>query len=354
MDKKNKIIISIGLLIIVAATVLIITLVDSMTEDKSQGYSGVYTLQPTTTQPVPLATDSWIDLNLIASELATATDTSNESTTMAVISTQGQIQGYFFDTFGNLVDATGKIIVPANQIGINNQGGNNTQGGNNQGSNNTQSGNNQPTDAPIDTTQALDNPVDSGSEFSEFEVDERGVLIDYLGDKQAVMIPQEVQGKYITGIGEGCFEGSDIKSVYIPNTVVAIGNFAFKNCTRLTDVVFVDASVKVVIGSSAFENCVALKNINLPAVELGNSAFGNCTALETAKLAEGSKSIGSYSFSNCTSLQYIVIPESVMKENIGTGVLEGVDENKVYIVSPSGSQAGQYFAEKGYSVTTHE
>ena len=34
MDKKNKIIISIGICIIIVATVLIIALVDSMTEDK--------------------------------------------------------------------------------------------------------------------------------------------------------------------------------------------------------------------------------------------------------------------------------------------------------------------------------
>ena len=346
MDKKNKIIISIGLLIIVAATVLIITLVDSMTEDKSQGYSGVYTLQPTTTQPVPVATDSWIDLNLIASDLATATDTSNESTTTSIITTQGAVQGYFFDSSGNLVDAMGNIIIPANQLG-------NNQGGNTQADNNNQGGNTVESTTKMDTTQALDTPDDDGSEFSEFEVDERGVLINYLGDKQAVMIPQEVQGKYITGIGEGCFEGTDIKSVYIPNTVVAIGNFAFKNCIRLTDVVFVDSTIKVVIGSSAFENCVALKNINLPAVELGNSAFGNCTALETVKLAEGSKSIGSYCFSNCTALQYVVVPESVPKENIGTGVLEGANSD-VYIVSPISSDAYQYFDEKGYKVTTHE
>lgn len=347
MDKKNKIIISIGILIIIVATVLIITLVDSMTEDKSEGYSGVYTLQPTTTQTAPVATDSWIDLNLIASDLATATDTSNVSTTAGVITTAGGVQGYFFDSFGNLVDAAGNIIIPANQLG-NNQSGNNTQGGSNQGGNNVQI-----PDTTIDTTSALDTPVDDGSELGEFEIDEKGVITKYLGDKQDIIIPQKEQGKLITGIGPGCFEGTNIKSVYIPDTVVAIGNFAFKNCTRLTTVEFVSSSTKVVIGSSAFENCVSLKKISLPAVELGNSAFGNCTALESAKLAEGSKSIGSYCFSNCTALKYVVIPESVLKENIGTGVLEGANKD-IYIVSPSGSDAWQYFDEKGYKVTTHE
>ncbi len=347
MDKKNKIIISIGICIIIAATVLIIALVDSMSEDKSQGYTGTYTLQPTTTQPAPLATDSWIDLNLIASDLATATDTSNVSTTGGVITTAGGVQGYFFDMYGNLVDAAGNIIIPSNQLAGNNQGGNN-QGSNNQGSNNKEP------DTTIDSTQALDTPVDNGSELGEFEIDERGVITKYLGDKQDVIIPQKEQGKIITGIGPSCFEGSNIKSIYIPDTVVAIGNFAFRNCTRLTTVEFVSNTTKVVIGSSAFENCVSLKRISLPAVELNNSVFGNCTALETAKLAEGSKSIGSYCFSNCTSLKYIVVPESVMKANIGTGVLEGANKD-IYIVSPStDSDAYEYFSEKGYAVTTHE
>ncbi len=346
MDKKNKIIISIGICIIIAATVLIIALVDSMTEDKSQGYTGTYTLQPTTTQPVPVATDSWIDLNLIASDLATATDTSNVSTTGGVITTSGGVQGYFFDMYGNLVDAAGNIIIPANQLGGNNQGGNN-QGSNNQG------GNVQAPDTTIDSTQALDTPVDNGSELGEFEIDEHGVITKYLGDKQDVMIPRTEQGKLITGIGPNCFEGTNIKSVYIPDSVVAIGNFAFRNCTRLTAVEFVSSTTKVVIGSSAFENCVSLKKVNLPAVELNNSVFGNCTALETVKLADGSKSIGSYCFSNCTSLKYIVMPESVNKENIGTGVLEGANKD-AYIVAPSDSDAYQYFDEKGFKVSTHE
>ncbi len=316
-----------------------------MTEDKSEGYSGVYTLQPTTTQSQPTVTDSWIDLNLIASDLATSTDTSNASTT-GVITTAVPVQGYLFDMYGNLVDAYGNIIIPANQIG-------NNQGGNNQGSNNQGSNNNQVPETKVDTTTALDTPVDSGNELGEFELDEKGVLVDYLGDKQDVIIPQQVNGIYVTGIGPSCFEGTNIKSVYIPDTVVAFGIFAFIYCSSLTDVVFVCDSTKVVIGSSAFENCVSLRKVNLPAVELGNSAFGNCTALETATLSEGAKSLGSYCFSNCTSLKYIIVPESVLKENIGTGVLEGANKT-IYIVSPSGSEAGQYFSEKGYKVTTHE
>lgn len=371
MNKANKFIISIGICIIIAATVLIISLVDSMTEEKAQVNTGVYTLQPTTTPTVPVITDSWIDLNQIASDLATvtsdpsATDTSNLSTTGA------GVVGYFFDAYGNLVDVNGNVIVPANQIVNNNNPNPNPNNGNANINPNTtanvtiQNEFTTPTisfelpettlpETTIDNAEALDETLESQeNEMGEFEIDSDGVITKYLGDKVDIMIPNMEQGKVITGIGEGCFKNTDVRSVYIPETVTYIGDFAFENCTRLSSVSFVNNETKVVIGTSAFQNCFSLTNINLPIItSLGNSAFGNCTALKTVKLSEGSKVIGSYCFSNCPKLQTVVIPESV--EELGTGVFEGSNDPELCIVTPSDSVAWEYAENAGKKTNTHE
>lgn len=344
MDKKNKLIISIGICIIIAATVLIIALVDGATEDKKQEYTGVYTLQPTTTQNISLATDSWIDLNMIASDLASTTDTSSTEVSTNVITTGG-VQGYFFDSYGNLVDAYGNVIVPANQFGNNNNGqSSNNSGGDSQTSPQT----------TIDNTQALDQPVSDGSELSEYEIDENGIITKYLGDKKDIIIPDTVQGKLVRGIGDSCFANNiSITSVYLPETVTSIGNFAFANCTHLSTVSFVSNTTKITIGTSAFQNCVSLTQITLPVVTyLGDTAFNNCTSLKTVRLADGSKAIGNYSFANCTALQTVVIPGSV--DQMGTLVFEGANDSELCIITPNDSVACEYAVNAGKKTNTHE
>ncbi|MBR0535424.1 MAG: leucine-rich repeat domain-containing protein [Clostridia bacterium] len=339
MDKKNKLIVAIGLLIIVAATVLIIALVNDVTDDGLEENTGFYTLQPTTTQQAPLATDSWINLEEIASGLATSTDPSSTDVS-GVITTGGPVQGYFFDAYGNLVDAAGNVIIPANQV--------NNQGGSNQGGTN-----NRPPETTMDNTQALDQPVTNSGELSEFELDENGVITRYLGDKKDVLIPEKIQGKYVRGIGANCFAKSQIRSVYIPETVTSIGNYAFEGCIYLTNVSFDSGSAKVNIGSGAFENCLKLERITLPVVtNLGDIAFYNCTSLKYVRLADGSKQIGSYVFGNCTALETVVIPESVDK--IGTLIFEGANNPELTVVTPSDSTAWEYAETAGKKHTTHE
>ncbi len=347
MDKKNKIIIIIGICIIIAATVLIIALVDGATEDEKPEQSGIYTLQPTTSPTVPLATDSWIDVNLIASDLAATSDPSTTVPSSGVITTMGGIQGYFFDANGNLVDAQGNIIIPANQLsGNNSQGNNNQQGNNGQGNN--------PPEPTIDNTEALDKPVNDGGELSEFEIDENGIITQYLGDKKDIIIPTEIQGNIVRGIGDSCFANDiSITSIYIPETVTSIGVKAFENCTHLGTVSFMSNGTKINVGTSAFQNCVALEQINLPVVAyLGRSAFNNCTSLKTVRMAEGSKKIDAYAFTNCTSLETIVIPESV--DEIGMLIFEGANHPELTVVTPSDSVAYEYAKNEGKKTTTHE
>ncbi len=341
MNKKTSLVVIIILaaLIVVVAVGGVLLFDWFVGKDEPETPTGGYTLQTTTRPTIPVDTSSWIDLNSIAAS-ATASDTSNVSESGAVITTAGQQQGYLFDEFGNLVDNKGNIVFPYGQWG-------NQSGG-------IQSGNQtQDTTKPVENTEALKDPVNDENEFGEFSIDKDGIITEYLGDKENIIIPQKDGGKIITGIGEKCFANTNIKSVQIPETVSYIGNFAFENCTRLTTVVFISSSTKVVIGTSAFQNCVSLKSISLPVVsDLGGTAFNNCTALTEVRFTEGSKKIGNYAFSNCPNLTMVVVPQSV--DTIGTGAFEGFYKDKLTIVTPADSKAWDYAINNGIKHTTHE
>ena len=75
MKKTTKIIIALGVALLIAATVLVVSLVQSGTFKKEDTTSPAYSLQATRAPLTTGETESWVDLEQMASELATATDT---------------------------------------------------------------------------------------------------------------------------------------------------------------------------------------------------------------------------------------------------------------------------------------
>lgn len=326
MNKTTKIIIAFAVAIAIAATVLVVSLVGNggigkEEESTTQGYY----LQPTTTmQNIYNNTESWVDLNMIASDLAaTATDTSALSTepstgSLIVTSVINNIPA----TSIVYVDQNGNIIDP-NSINKN-------------------------TTAPtqIANTEVFDTvatDVDSNGEFGEFKIDANGVITEYLGTKELVVIPQTEQNKKVTGIGDGCFEGTSVKAVYISAGVKTIGKKAFANCSYLESVHFLNMESTVTIKDCAFQNCVSLKSVSLPKVKsIGRLAFDNCTSLKEVSMENGSEAIGDYCFSNCKALMKITIPQSVTAEGIGTNPFKGCDYTKLIIYCAKGSDIDDY------------
>lgn len=83
----------------------------------------------------------------------------------------------------------------------------------------------------------------------------------------------------VTYIGEQAFGNSGISSVFIPEGVTAIPNFAFQNCNNLTNVKLPESLQS--IGMSSFENCRNLSELIIPqnVTSIDNMAFHLCSSL---------------------------------------------------------------------------
>lgn len=90
--------------------------------------------------------------------------------------------------------------------------------------------------------------------------------------------------------------------------VTAIGENAFRNCTKIDKIKWSSKPIKV-IGSNAFKGCSNLKYVDLPGVleTIGKHAFEDCASLHYIEIPESVKSIEEYAFQNCSSLKWMYL-----------------------------------------------
>ena len=82
---------------------------------------------------------------------------------------------------------------------------------------------------------------------------------------------------------------SDIKKVFISNTVRELGENAFCGCEKLHEVIFEPDSQLETIGESCFSNC-ELEEVTIPksVCSIGYCAFQYCRNLRSLTFEEGS------------------------------------------------------------------
>jgi len=126
-------------------------------------------------------------------------------------------------------------------------------------------------------------------------------------------IPATLGVYTVTSIGDYAFNNcTSLTDITIPEGVTSIGNDAFRACYNLTGIT-IPSSVTS-IGGSAFYNCSSLTGITIPSgvTSIGDWAFFNCSSLTDITIPSSMTSIGAYTFYNCSSLTGITIPVSVM------------------------------------------
>ncbi len=117
-------------------------------------------------------------------------------------------------------------------------------------------------------------------------------------------------------IGTHAFEGTPVKSISLPKTVTYIGDYAFQDCTGLTNLSLNNGILTIEDG--AFRRCSSLTSVIVP-VTLTNVStstwdagiFEGCTSLRDVTV-KGTV-IGANMFYGCTALKQIVLPKTVSK-----------------------------------------
>jgi hypothetical protein len=126
----------------------------------------------------------------------------------------------------------------------------------------------------------------------------------------------------LTSIGSSAFRGSSLQTFPMPQGVKSLGEYAFEGCSRLERI---DLSTLESLGANAFFGCSSLIEAILPPSLPGNTLpggiFYNCTALETVKLPAALETIGGSAFYGCQALSGLELPPTI--KTIGSGAFSG-------------------------------
>ncbi len=193
---------------------------------------------------------------------------------------------------------------------------------------------------------------DDGVPYTYVELEDGTIEIrSYTGKRRFITIPDTIDGKPVTSIGEDAFSGQNrLREVHLPAYLRQIRDRAFSGCSNLTFVTIPDSVTY--IGASAF-----LDNVRLSAVSfgtgsklqtIGSFAFQNCSQLQRFELPSSVTSVDGSAFFGTTSLrQYSILGRSD-HFLVSDGVL--MDRSGTTIVAYPAGRAGEYILPSG--VTT--
>lgn len=195
-----------------------------------------------------------------------------------------------------------------------------------------------------------------------------GYIVNKATDHE-VVIPGEIGGVLVTGIGEKAFKSFNcITKITLPESVVRVDNYAFADCDSLAAVVFTD-SVKE-LGIGVFYGCALINNVDIPtlvtkipdecffncpslsAIDLrgcndltviGKAAFFNCDALVSFSVPATVTEIQETAFYDCDKLAKINVPASVT--TIKDAAFAEISSEKLTFTTAEGSAFAEYFNE---------
>ena len=180
-------------------------------------------------------------------------------------------------------------------------------------------------DTPAQTTEGADNGTDDNipeynpadanpaSDF-EYEVNKDGgiTITKYIGTDTDVVIPEKIEGKNVTVIGNSAMaKNALISSVRMNDSVTQIEDYAFFECFSLSTVVL--SSQLLSIGNSAFQNCTQLSNIDLPETltNIGGGAFLECAALKHVRIPANALGLDSMAAFASSGLETVELAEGL-------------------------------------------
>lgn len=116
----------------------------------------------------------------------------------------------------------------------------------------------------------------------------------------------------VTSIGSGAFQLCvDVSAIALPNSITEIADGTFERCMSLTSISIPNSVAS--IGYNAFAACHSLASVTLPPslTLINTAAFYDCFNLTSISFPSSLKTIGFRAFNNCSKLTSLIIPNSV-------------------------------------------
>lgn len=153
-----------------------------------------------------------------------------------------------------------------------------------------------------------------------------------------VNIPENLDGYPVNKIGDGLmvFYGcNEITEINIPDSVITISKYAFKDCINLKKV-HIGEGVKT-IEDYAFSACISIESIDIPdsVTTLGYYAFYMCSNAKSIAIGSGLKDIN-FSFFNCSSVEKIEVSNKNQKFHSAGNCLIETSSNTLLLGSTKG------------------
>ncbi len=120
------------------------------------------------------------------------------------------------------------------------------------------------------------------------------------------------EGSQLKTIGEGCFEGTGVKSIVLPEGLEEIGSGAFDGADSLTKITIPNSVTT--IQSNAFRSCDITGELVIPdsVTYIGGYAFQRNDNITSIKLGSGLETIGNNAFEYCDGLTgTLTIPANI-------------------------------------------
>ena len=122
----------------------------------------------------------------------------------------------------------------------------------------------------------------------------------------------------------------------IPNTVIAIGNYAFYLCETLREIIIPNSVT--IIGDGAFSDCKGLTSVTIgnSVTTIGEEAFQCCYSLTSVEIPNSVTAIGFEAFAYCRALKSVTIGKSLSTIiNYAFSYCDNLTEVYSYIADPT-------------------
>lgn len=136
-----------------------------------------------------------------------------------------------------------------------------------------------------------------------------------------------------------------LKSITMPSSITAIGNYAFYYDYEITALV-VPSSVTI-LPNYLLEHCYGFKRLAMPpsVTTINTYAMANAPAIESITIPYTVTSFGTYAFNYCTNIRHIFIPSGVTSLNVSNAFSQLRTLTSVTVPSSVTSIGSNVFAE---------